>query len=243
MSPSTHASRARYAALRTCQACDESHLVQRLQSCRSWLERVKASWEKERAPTDGEIDLGLQQFRLARHLQLRRAANQRVRWLERAIGCLPPAPDGPARFAREYDLLLRLPGVLAIEVDRQDRIVVETDLIDAPYNGHRYRIGRFRIVLEAGRTFTLTNLDAPVSRMGTRVDHPHVKDGTPCLGSASKDVERAVLTDDVPAQIQIALALLRSYNGSSCFAPIAYWPQVKLLAPFKRPDTAERTTS
>jgi hypothetical protein len=125
-----------------------------------------------------------------------------------------------ARFERDYDELLALPGVRRVEaVGSMIRVLTEPVSID--YEGHRYRIGEFAI--ELGLDFGIRVVNLSNTSWSTGWDHPHVQGGYPCLGNLKEGCELLLGEFQLVPLVSLLLQFLESYDRVSAYGPITLW--------------------
>jgi hypothetical protein len=125
-----------------------------------------------------------------------------------------------ARFERDYDELLALPGVRRVEaVGSMIRVLTEPVAID--YEGHRYRIGEFAI--ELGLDFGIRMVNLNNTSWASGWDHPHVQGGYPCLGNLKEGCEMLLGEFQLVPLVSLLLQFLESYDRVSAYGPITLW--------------------
>jgi hypothetical protein len=130
------------------------------------------------------------------------------------------AVEQRARFERDYDELLELPGVRRVEaVGSMIRVLTEPVTIE--HEGHRYRIGEFAI--ELGLDFGVRIVNLNNTSWTTGWDHPHVQGGYPCLGNLKEGVEMLLGEFQLVPLVSLLLQFLESYDRVSAYGPITLW--------------------
>jgi hypothetical protein len=130
------------------------------------------------------------------------------------------AVEQRARFERDYDELLQLPGVRRVEaVGSMIRVLTEPVAIE--HEGHRYRIGEFAI--ELGLDFGVRIVNLNNTSWATGWDHPHVQGGYPCLGNLKEGVEMLLGEFQLVPLVSLLLQFLESYDRVSAYGPITLW--------------------
>lgn len=100
-----------------------------------------------------------------------------------------------------------------------DRIEVYTDKIYIDYNGVRFYMGRFQIVINFSGTVKMFNLDN--SRIFDReYHHPHISAGVPCLGNIKEMMPKLIHSGDYLTIITLCYDFLTSYNPNGPYVPI-----------------------
>jgi hypothetical protein len=130
------------------------------------------------------------------------------------------AVEQRARFERDYDELLELPGVRRVEaVGSMIRVLTEPIVIEN--EGHRYRIGEFAI--ELGLDFGIRIVNLNNTSWATGWDHPHVQGGYPCLGNLKEGCEMLLGEFQLVPLVSLLLQFLESYDRVSAYGPITLW--------------------
>jgi hypothetical protein len=130
------------------------------------------------------------------------------------------AVEQRARFERDYDELLELPGVRKVEtVGSMIRVLTEPVVIEN--EGRRYRIGEFAI--ELGLDFGVRIVNLNNTSWATGWDHPHVQGGYPCLGNLKEGVELLLGEFQLVPLVSLLLQFLESYDRVSAYGPITLW--------------------
>jgi len=177
-------------------------------------------------------DVERERVRLRDQLETRRAELNRLstemRMLSRELhsgrrklaGLEEEAAEERARFGRDFDELLALPGVRRVEaVGSMIRVLTEPVMID--YEGHRYRIGEFAIELSLDFGIKIVNLNN--TSWTTGWDHPHVQGGYPCLGNLKEGCEMLLGEFQLVPLVSMLLQFLESYDRPSAYGPITLW--------------------
>jgi hypothetical protein len=130
------------------------------------------------------------------------------------------AVEQRARFERDYEELLELPGVRRVEaVGSMIRVLTEPVFIEN--EGQRYRIGEFAI--ELGLDFGVRIVNLNNTSWATGWDHPHVQGGYPCLGNLKEGVEMLLGEFQLVPLVSLLLQFLESYDRVSAYGPITLW--------------------
>ena len=177
-------------------------------------------------------DVERERVRLRDQLETRRAELSRLssemRMLSRELhlgrrkltGLEEDATEERARFERDFDELLALPGVRRVEaVGSMIRILTEPVVID--YEGHRYRIGEF--ALELGLDFGIKVVNLNNTSWATGWDHPHVQGGYPCLGNLKEGCEMLLGEFQLVPLVSLLMQFLEAYDRVSAYGPITLW--------------------
>jgi hypothetical protein len=125
-----------------------------------------------------------------------------------------------ARFERDYDDLVALPGVRRVEAVGS-MIRVLTEPISIENEGHRYRIGEFAI--ELGLDFGIRVVNLNNTSWASGWDHPHVQGGYPCLGNLKEGCEMLLGEFQLVPLVSLLLQFLESYDRVSAYGPITLW--------------------
>ncbi len=121
----------------------------------------------------------------------------------------------------EYMSLLRMvpQPYKEISFDEQE-LKAYTHLIVIRHEGIDYEIGEFemRIAFETGR-LTITNLTNPHDGY----DHPHINDGTVCLGNISTGVAKMIAESEYVGALTVLHSFLCSVNSGDQYHDIRNW--------------------
>jgi len=177
-------------------------------------------------------DVERERVRLRDQLETRRAELNRVstelRMISRELhagrkklaALEEEATEERARFERDFDELLALPGVRRVEaVGSMIRVLTEPIWIE--YEGHRYLIGEF--AMELGLDFGIKMVNLNNTSWATGWDHPHVQGGYPCLGNLKEGCEMLLGEYQLVPLVSLLLQFLESYDRVSAYGPITLW--------------------
>lgn len=177
-------------------------------------------------------DVERERVRLRDQMEKRRAELARVstemRMLSRELhagrkklaGLEEEAAEEKARFERDFDEIMSLPGVRRVEaVGSMVRVI--TDTIRIEYEGHRYRIGEFALELGLDMGIKVVNLNN--TSWATGWDHPHVQGNYPCLGNLKEGCEMLLGEFQLVPLVSLLLQFLESYDRPSAYGPITLW--------------------
>jgi len=139
---------------------------------------------------------------------------------KRLTGLDAAEADDRARFGRDFDELMALPGVRRVEA-MGSMIRVLTDPIVIGYEGNRYRIGEF--ALELGLEIGIRAVNLTNTSWTTGWDHPHVQGGHPCLGNLKEGCEMLLGEFQLVPLVSLLLQFLESYDRVSAYGPITLW--------------------
>ncbi len=177
-------------------------------------------------------DVERERVRLRDQLETRRSEMSRLsaemRMLSRELhlgrkklaGLEEEANEERARFERDFDELLALPGVRRVEaVGSMIRVLTEPIVID--HEDHRYRIGEF--ALELGLDFGIKVVNLNNTTWATGWDHPHVQGGYPCLGNLKEGCEMLLGEYQLVPLVSLLMQFLEAYDRVSAYGPITLW--------------------
>ena len=123
----------------------------------------------------------------------------------------------------ELRQVLAVRGVQSVEVvDRALQVV--TDPVQIEWEGARYRLGVYRLVLDLDGDVRIHS----VSKLGPKPgwDHPHVQDGRPCLGNLREGVLKLIAEYELALAVQVAIGFLEAYQPEGAYCAIERWPRV-----------------
>lgn len=184
-------------------------------SCRIEDSVRTAEWEishaeEQIAEATHEIVVATRKMESSRH---------RLRWLQNF------EEEHKERFGREFDRLLKIPGVTRVRVT-EGKVSVFTDEIVVEYEGERYHLGRYRIdIFTSGekdgvRVFNLSG-NTPDGKQ-----HPHVyEDGNCCLGNAHEGIAKLIGTYEYSVVAQMMLEFLRNSDPDGGYISVTEWPR------------------
>jgi len=177
-------------------------------------------------------DVERERVRLRDQLETRRAELNRLstemRMLSRELhlgrkkltGLEEETNEERARFERDFDELLALPGVRRVEaIGSMIRVLTEPVVIE--HEGHRYRIGEF--ALELGLDFGIKVVNLNNTSWATGWDHPHVQGGYPCLGNLKEGCEMLLGEFQLVPLVSLLMQFLEAYDRVSAYGPITLW--------------------
>jgi len=142
--------------------------------------------------------------------------------LRRRFAALRDLPAEPAGRRAEFDRIRDLPEV--VHVDVQDgALAIITRPLEADCGGQRYRLGAFRVEIQFEGDVRIANL---TDRRGP-YEHPHVRQGRPCLGNVREGVAKLIGELEFAAAAQVLLDFLQTVNAQDWRIPVFYWPRVK----------------
>jgi hypothetical protein len=145
-----------------------------------------------------------------------RAAAERHRRLRTLRGLAPE----PAGTLGEFDRIRDLPEVRQVDV-ADGGIALITRPLEAECEGHRYRLGAFRVEIRFEGEVRITNLTDPRGLY----DHPHVRQARPCLGNIREGVAKLIGEFEFAAAAQVLVDFLKTVNPQDWRIPVFYWPR------------------
>lgn len=101
-----------------------------------------------------------------------------------------------------------------------DNLVALTQKVEIIHDGKEYEIGEFevRITLHSG-DLDIRNLTG----MTKECDHPHIREGKPCLGNIGPGVIMMIAEFELFGSLQMLHSFLHSYNEDSPYVKIEHW--------------------
>jgi hypothetical protein len=124
-----------------------------------------------------------------------------------------------SRYEQEYDALRSRPHVASLVV-RGEQVELTTDVIRI----QGVTVGRFSVHFGfSSGTIDITNQTGAQYDDETRYDHPHVRNGSPCLGNISRPIADFLANRDLPRLVDLTLDFLESYNADNPFRPLGMW--------------------
>jgi hypothetical protein len=137
----------------------------------------------------------------------------------RRLRCRQDDPAQLRSYEQEYERLRSWPHVTSLAI-RGDRVELNTDTIHV----QGICIGSFYVCYDfAAGNVQIVNQTKPAYDGGVRFDHPHVREGSPCLGNIARPVADFMATRDLPQLIPLTLDFLLSYNPSSPYYKLSGW--------------------
>ncbi|MHB8619198.1 MAG: hypothetical protein ACYDAG_06475 [Chloroflexota bacterium] len=134
---------------------------------------------------------------------------------------LPGMATIRARARQEYDRLVTVPGVRAVEVDGSTLRIL-TQPIRISWAGRTYQLGDYRLLLALNGDTRIESVD----RLGPKPhwDHPHVQDGLPCLGNLRPGILKLIAEYEIALAAQVLVEFLQTYQPETAYCPIEGWP-------------------
>jgi hypothetical protein len=126
--------------------------------------------------------------------------------------------DEAVDFSQEYDRIRAYPLVHDLEV-KDDLITITTLPLTSTYEGERIHLGRFAIEINLNGDVKITNL----TRRLWNFDHPHIRDGNPCLGNIQDGVAKLIGTYQLSALAQVLIDFLQLVNPKEWVVSAEYW--------------------
>ncbi|MCZ6660152.1 MAG: hypothetical protein O6916_01840, partial [bacterium] len=124
----------------------------------------------------------------------------------------------PVDFAEEYDRIRAHPLVEELTA-QDDRLMVTTLPLTATFEDELINLGRFEIKMHLNGDLRITNL---TRRMWT-YDHPHIREGVPCLGNIQEGVAKLIGTYQLAVVIQVLIDFLQLVNPKEWIVSAHYW--------------------
>lgn len=126
--------------------------------------------------------------------------------------------DEPVDFGQEYDRIREHPLVDRLDVE-DDILGVTTLPLTTSYEDERIHLGRFAIEINLNGDVKITNL----TRRLWNFDHPHIRDGNPCLGNIQDGVAKLIGTYQLAAVTQVLIDFLQIVNPREWVVSVEYW--------------------
>jgi hypothetical protein len=122
-------------------------------------------------------------------------------------------------YKQEYEALRSLALVRSVRV-HGDQVKLTTDTIYV----RGVCVGSFTVSYDfAARRVRFVNTTRPVHEGQVRFDHPHVRNGRPCLGNIARAFTDLLVRRDLPKLIPLTVDFLRSYNPSGSYCRVERW--------------------
>jgi hypothetical protein len=141
--------------------------------------------------------------------------------VRRRLRALQDPSGEPADPVADFDRIRDLPDVRDLGL-QAGTLAITTRPLEAECGGHRYRLGSFRVEIQFEGDVRITNL---TDRRGP-YDHPHVRQGRPCLGNVREGVAKLIGEYEFAAAAQVLLDFLQTVNPQDWRIPVFYWPRV-----------------
>ena len=125
------------------------------------------------------------------------------------------------KFGQEFDKFCEMPHIEWLEIS-DGRIRLYTDTVQIDYEGVRYKVGDFEIVIYVDGDLKVNNL---THRVG-QCDHPHIMEGKPCLGNLSESIAKLTASYQFDIVAQMMVEFLYSINPEGWFKSIRDWKGV-----------------
>lgn len=134
------------------------------------------------------------------------------------------------RFEREFDQLIKVPGVTKVSVDEKN-IDVYTDIIFITFKDVTYEIGKFRIQISTSESHPSVNCFNLDRRIGGH-HHPHVHhdEGRICFGNISDSIAKLLGAYEYAVLAQIIIRFLHTFNPEYAInsgLTVKNWPVAK----------------
>lgn len=127
--------------------------------------------------------------------------------------------DPFVQYQAEWQQLLALPGVRSLNPQ-----TTSAELVTEPITVNGIPVGEFCVQFNfAAGNLRITNTTHPIMQGDTRYDHPHVRNGVPCLGNIQKHVKALFVSWNLVYLVPLTLDFLRSYNPSNPHCSLRAW--------------------
>jgi len=120
----------------------------------------------------------------------------------------------------DLERLQALPGVRQAGV-QDGCLSLTTAPILVEHQGRYYRLGRFQVDLHFNGDVRIRNL---TQRMGA-FDHPHIREGRPCLGGAREGIAKLLGEFQFVAAAEVLMDFLHTVNPANWRLPVLRWPE------------------
>lgn len=127
-------------------------------------------------------------------------------------------PRDAVDFGEEYDRIRAYPLVHDLGVE-DDRLIVTTLPLTTTYEEERINLGRFALEISLDGDIRITNL----TRKLWNFDHPHIRDGNPCLGNIQDGVAKLIGAYQLAAATQVLIDFLQLVNPREWVVSVEYW--------------------
>jgi hypothetical protein len=138
----------------------------------------------------------------------------------RRLHLLQGCRDQPESGGRELERLQALPHICEARV-QDGRISLTTAPILVEFGGRWYRLGSFRLDLHFNGDVRIVNL---TDRIGL-YDHPHIRQGRPCLGNIREGVAKLLGEFQFVAATEVLIDFLKTVSPADWRLPILHWPE------------------
>lgn len=129
------------------------------------------------------------------------------------------------RFQDEIEKLKVVSGLEKYEVDeRKGKVIFYTLPIRIRHKGKAYEIGKFRIDVGLDGTVLFKNI-ANTCRYPL-YDHPHTRDGEPCLGNLTESVGKLVANVQLATLAEVLIQYLEIYSEDDAYCRVECWKEV-----------------
>ncbi len=126
--------------------------------------------------------------------------------------------EEPVDFAAEYDQI-RAHQLVHELTASDDRFIVTTLPLTAIFEEEPIDLGRFEIKVSFDGDVRITNL----TRRFWFYDHPHIREGVPCLGNIQEGVAKLIGTYQFAAVSQVLIDFLQLVNPKEWVVSAHYW--------------------
>ncbi len=186
-----------------------------MQACGTWIEARLAELEARRKTTQQRID---------DHARAIVADTRELAVTDAELRALRELRETEtSRYRDELGRMLEVPGVARVSVER-DAVAIFTESIVVEYEGRRYEIGEFRLDLFFNGLLRLRNL-RNTGRYDL-YDHPHVRDGEPCLGNIGDGLAKLIASSQFSVAARVLIEYLHGYDPRDAYCEIHHWKEV-----------------
>ncbi len=127
--------------------------------------------------------------------------------------------DPLVRYQTEWQQLVAVPGLRSLSAQ-----ATSAEMITEPIAVDGILVGEFRVQFNfTAGNLRITNTTHPIMQGDTRYDHPHVRNGVPCLGNIQKHVKGLLASWNLVYLVPLTLDFLRSYNPSNPHCNLRAW--------------------
>jgi hypothetical protein len=137
----------------------------------------------------------------------------------RQLRAREPDRERIRQYEQEYETLRTRSHVASLAI-KGDQVELTTDAIQI----HGVCVGSFCVHFNfASGLMDIVNQTRALNEEEERYDHPHVRNGSPCLGNIARPIADFLANRDLPRLIDLTLDFLESYNSENPFRPLAMW--------------------
>jgi len=132
------------------------------------------------------------------------------------------------RYQEEFKALKALENYEHIditEIHGKAALIGYTDEIQIEHEGDIYKIGKFRVTVQDAQI-----LIENITNKRNGCDHPHVRDGRPCLGDLGSTLPKLMGKHEYALVFNVVYKYLTSYNKQSPYQKIEAWTKSRKKA-------------